>query len=67
MRWQAWQAAARDGTKNGILIVVSNGIEIEYYFSSLGGGGGVQPQKTQKNPKWYFKLVLGFLGFLGFF
>ena len=33
------------------------------------GGGGVQPQKTQKNPnpKWDFKLFLGFLGFFGFF
>ena len=32
-------------------------------------GGGVQPQKTQKNPnpKWDFKLILGFLGFFGFF
>ena len=32
-------------------------------------GGGVQPQKTQKNPnpKWDFKLFLGFLGFFGFF
>ena len=31
--------------------------------------GGVQPQKTQKNPnpKWDFKLILGFLGFFGFF
>ena len=31
--------------------------------------GGVQPQKTQKNPnpKWNFKLFLGFLGFLVFF
>ena len=38
-------------------------------------GGGVQPQKTKKNPnrKWESQLVLGFLGFwvflvfLGFF
>ena len=32
-------------------------------------GGGVQPQKTQKNPnpKWDFKLFLGFLGFFGVF
>ena len=31
--------------------------------------GGVQPQKTQKNPnpKWESQLVLGFLGFFGFF
>ena len=31
--------------------------------------GVVQPQKTQKNPnpKWDFKLFLGFLGFFGFF
>ena len=36
---------------------------------ALFGGGGVQPQKTQKNPnpKWDFKLFLGFLGFFGFF
>ena len=40
-------------------------------MSSLfpGNVGGVQPQKTQKNqnPKWDFKLFLGFLGFLEFF
>ena len=51
-----------DSTRVTLQCAIIRRLELFLIFSKMSN---YKTQKTQKNPRWDFQLVLGFLGFLG--